>query len=524
MRVSKWVLTALLVFYLFFSVKSVYRQERLLFFFSSYPKHQHLKHLIDDWSVHSKQFPDADALIFVGGSLNASYRREWEKAVKQLSFQKSTLITDDWNPGYHEGAMRAIAHAHAQGWWDSYEWVIRLNPDVLIYNAYILKSMLQQKSIWAIFANCWPSLKRIQVHTDFFAVRPQRLPRNAFSGWENEKSAEVHATNVFKPLFIDNNRCGWIISKGTRTCRVNGNGLWHTGPKRLDAPAPLIPFETTKLIELPSPKCHRQFVSYRSSELEKRWLANIAQWSEDPCKYALQDIVSIEKWLNKSISTDIFSSFKYQVNCDGKVKEVHEFIEPLASILRNTRGVCKGFPTASIMSTDHILVAKALFPGERVHIYDFGASLWAFGSQDWLYRTYVENGFQLAGMSLFEAKKYQGSEIYRGVPKHLLPIFHYYNIPISGKPHDPFYAWSFIKHDPMTFKVVKLDIDKPALEIKLVKDLMSNDVDEFFFEHHTMIPEMINRWWKDNTMGTLADTYAHFISLRKSGVRAHAWF
>ena len=500
------------------------RQERILFFFSSYPKDEHLKHLIDVWSVCSKQFQNADAIIYVGGFLDPLFKKKWEHAVSLLSFQKSTFIHDDWNPGYHEGAMYAIAHAQEQGWWDSYDWVIRLNPDVIIYDAYILKRMLQYTSVWAIFANCWPSLDRIQIHTDFFAIRPEHLPRNAFSDWKNEKSAEKHATKVFVPLFVKNNRCGWIISRGTRTCRVNGNGLWHTGPKRFDAPAPLIPFET-KLIELPAPFCYRQFVSYTSSDLEKRWLENIGNWSADPCKYALQDINSIEKWLNKSnITPDIFSSFKYRVNCNGLVTEVDEFIEPLASILRNTRGVCQGFPSTTIASTGHIISARALFPGEKVHIYDFGASLWKLGSQEWLYKTYTSNGFQLTGMSLFEAKKYPWSEMYKGVPKHLLPIFYYYNVPISAKPHDPFYAWSFIRHDPMTFKVVKLDIDKPSLEIRLVKQLVSNDVDEFFFEHHTRIPEMMGRWWMDNVVGTLEDTYAYFISLRRSGVRAHAWF
>jgi len=76
------------------------------------------------------------------------------------------------------------------------------------------------------------------------------------------------------------------------------------------------------------------------------------------------------------------------------------------------------------------------------------------------------------------------------------------------------------------FVMLKLDIDQP-MEINIVLAMLESPnalavVDEFFFEQHTTTPIM-KRWWKEKVACQVNDTYAIFLKLRNSGVRAHGW-
>ena len=240
-----------------------------------------------------------------------------------------------------------------------------------------------------------------------------------------------------------------------------------------------------------------------------------------------------------SLKGRIFSKFTYRVRCVGEEDRiVEELIEPLASVLRDTRGVCAGFPQAYVGSKNFLLVGKSAFPGEDLILYDFGASLWSGDdgrqvSQKWFLEKYQNVGFTVRDMYMFEVSSHSDHDIYRGVPTHLLPAYHYYNVPISEKKGEPFHAWTFLRNSLLkrktpSFVAVKLDIDAPHVELSLVKQLVASKgingrVNEFFFEHHTAIPEMQRIGWNYNVQGTVADTYDLFIALRKNGIRAHAW-
>ena len=41
-----------------------------------------------------------------------------------------------------------------QGWFDSYDWVIRVNPDVIIYDERPLLALMRQPRTEGVFANC----------------------------------------------------------------------------------------------------------------------------------------------------------------------------------------------------------------------------------------------------------------------------------------------------------------------------------------------------------------------------------
>jgi len=65
------------------------------------------------------------------------------------------------------------------------------------------------------------------VHTDFFAVRAEKISSSAFQNWETEKNAEEQATKVFMKIIHDG-KCPWIIPKNRDSdCQVRGSVLWH---------------------------------------------------------------------------------------------------------------------------------------------------------------------------------------------------------------------------------------------------------------------------------------------------------
>ena len=123
-------------------------------------------------------------------------------------------------------------------WWHGYEWIVRLNPDTFIYNDTLLKTMMfSNNNVDAVLANCEPHvvynqsfggiIKNFNVHTDFFAVRPEKLPPDAFSDWQKQKNAERQASQIFANL-VRNRRVAWILRKNKDySCRVRGSGLCH---------------------------------------------------------------------------------------------------------------------------------------------------------------------------------------------------------------------------------------------------------------------------------------------------------
>ena len=100
-----------------------------------------------------------------------------------------------------DGAMDAMKDAIRNGWFDNYDWVIRLNPDVIIRNETFLYDIildgdnvqdLTRYNIWnkynlnfkvenitrvkGIFINCrYKGWTEYKIHTDFFAIRPEVL-------------------------------------------------------------------------------------------------------------------------------------------------------------------------------------------------------------------------------------------------------------------------------------------------------------------------------------------------------------
>jgi hypothetical protein len=155
-------------------------------------------------------FQYADLILYIPSS--SVY--DLNKVLKQLPFRHPVRVEYYNNTGYQNGAIQAmidpyIATKNNGSWFDDYDWVIRLNPDVLIRNDTWLISTMMNDSIDAIFHDCYnrqlyPSIPINQdddddnnndhrlsllpsslsltsipkFHTDFTAFRPRAIHRD----------------------------------------------------------------------------------------------------------------------------------------------------------------------------------------------------------------------------------------------------------------------------------------------------------------------------------------------------------
>ena len=184
-------------------------------------------------------------------------------------FQRKRAVHEGGNPGYQAGATYAMGVALVRGWFAGYAWVVRLNPDVLIYHEGPLVHALKQPwresggggGVSGVFVNCANRFQAPRVHTDFFAVRcrpiypaflllcvrvtthathqqvrpsefdhsffvhPPKVETSPF-GADN---AEVLATQAVARL-LDSGDFVWLVAENRNlkgVCRVQGGGLWH---------------------------------------------------------------------------------------------------------------------------------------------------------------------------------------------------------------------------------------------------------------------------------------------------------
>jgi hypothetical protein len=133
------------------------------------------------------------------------------------------------NPGYQEGAVLALVEAYKNGWFEGYDWVVLVNPDVLIRNDTFLLESMANDNISGIFVDCLdkPCLnERIcsdrQIHTDFFAIRPSAVSRDQVLKLDN-RHAESMATAAFSGI-VRNGTDAWLPGTGPHRgyCRVAG--------------------------------------------------------------------------------------------------------------------------------------------------------------------------------------------------------------------------------------------------------------------------------------------------------------
>jgi len=167
-------------------------------------------------------FKYADGMIYTSTGLS-------EEQLKMLPFRNTTIKRVPTNIGYQEGAVQAMIDPFLDenvSWFDDYDWVIRVNPDVLIRkDSWLIQNMLND-TIDMIVHDCHTKNKftnNTNFHTDFIEFRPRAVNR-----WillqSDPKNAERHITESFRHIY---NQKRFVYVEGAKNanegfCRIAG--------------------------------------------------------------------------------------------------------------------------------------------------------------------------------------------------------------------------------------------------------------------------------------------------------------
>lgn len=210
-----------------------------------------------DAVARSPMLKNADVLLYAGCGKATSSREAptdraeapgWQSLEADLRAMPNANVSIVYakNPGYGAGAVQAIIDGIFYGWFDQYDWVIRVNPDTLIIDDYQLAKRMRNPAKSYVLADCGKGLSGMRVyakhmvHTDFFAARSDQLD-TTLAGWMTGpvKNAELLATNAFAPG-IRAGLATWLLSGNNGVhCRMSsfsgvgrGSGIEHWHPAR----------------------------------------------------------------------------------------------------------------------------------------------------------------------------------------------------------------------------------------------------------------------------------------------------
>lgn len=141
------------------------------------------------------------------------------------------------NIGYHTGAMFPLIDSEQRNLTRHYDWVMRVNPDVILKNDTWIRQQMDDKQISGIFTDCFSrqcTRRRCVdhlIHSDFLAFRPRVLSASSFlRASQNKKyvTAEQQTTASMRSI-VRRGEDAWL--KGTRQkgfCRVQHRDIVHT--------------------------------------------------------------------------------------------------------------------------------------------------------------------------------------------------------------------------------------------------------------------------------------------------------
>jgi len=189
---------------------------KVMLYVTTHMSSQHIWYLKSCWIPalqNSLLLRSSDVVVHLNPS-NNTVREEGKKLLK-ATFQNQTItIHDRSNPGYQSGAIAALENAAREGWFKGYDWVIRVNPDVIIRNdTYMLDIMQNDPNATAILIDCAnlnpQNPQNPKVHTDFFAIKPGALAPNTFLN-STIGNAEYSFTNDIGADILNKGNHRWI--------------------------------------------------------------------------------------------------------------------------------------------------------------------------------------------------------------------------------------------------------------------------------------------------------------------------
>jgi len=167
---------------------------RILLFITTHINKGHMKALQQCWPYivqNSNLVAMSDIFIF-STNTNQNERKIMLSTIDKLFLPANDMYTQTYNKqyrnvtflahenlGYQEGANLALKEAAIHpDWFTGYDWIVRINPDVLIYNdTWILDVMIHDSNAESILVDCLGGM----VQTDFMAFRPESFPQEHYA-------------------------------------------------------------------------------------------------------------------------------------------------------------------------------------------------------------------------------------------------------------------------------------------------------------------------------------------------------
>merc|ERR1719491_1899132 len=118
--------------------------------------------------------------------------------------------------------MASMREAMVKGWFAKYDWVVRLNPDVILRNdTFLLRTMRHDRDAAGVLIDCDARRPWDLIHTDFFAARPAALSPDAFLDVSTGKgmSVEGHFAADIRGSILEPGRARWM---------PGSQPTWHT--------------------------------------------------------------------------------------------------------------------------------------------------------------------------------------------------------------------------------------------------------------------------------------------------------
>ncbi|CAE7285970.1 unnamed protein product, partial [Symbiodinium necroappetens] len=188
------------------------------------------------WGRAVQQIPllqHSDLILYTSANISSS-------DIERFHFRNVT-VKKYVNEGWQKGAIKAITDAfgekgYQEKWFEGYDWVIRLNADVLIMDDTWLRKTMENASIDGIFGACMGD----QIHTDFFALPPQAVDYKLVDECSNKYGAEKHFTCAIANV-LRSKRFTWVEGAEEKVCRmvgarspiVHAHTLWQCCPDYL---------------------------------------------------------------------------------------------------------------------------------------------------------------------------------------------------------------------------------------------------------------------------------------------------
>ena len=128
-------------------------------------------------------------------------------------------------------------------------------------------------------------------------------------------------------------------------------------------------------------------------------------------------------------------------------------------------------------------------------------------------------------------RPHEPAQVFNKVPEEYETAFHWINVGVSADKDSRQNPLNMIKknYNEDDLVIMKLDIDTPAIELPIAKQLtedpvLANLLDQFYFEHHVRQAELAPYWGRGPSMNeTVADSLHWFYKMRQLGIPAHFW-